>query len=50
MERKLTSRFRTNHPGGVDAGRTFCFHIMRCWPGATHRERSAEKPCLAQPG
>ena len=25
--------------GGVDAGRALCLHLLRDWPGATHRER-----------
>jgi hypothetical protein len=41
MEKKLTSRFRTNERGGVDAGRALCLHLLRSWPGAAHRERSA---------
>ena len=28
--------------GGMDAGRVLCSHMLRCRPGATHRERSAE--------
>ena len=28
---------------GVDAGRALCLHMLRCWSGATHRERWAAK-------
>jgi hypothetical protein len=27
-----------NERGGVDAGMAVCLHVLRCWPGATHRE------------
>ena len=26
-----------NEHGGVGAGRALCLHMLRCWPGATHR-------------
>jgi hypothetical protein len=29
-----------NKRSGVDAGRALCLSKLRCWPGATHRERS----------
>jgi hypothetical protein len=32
---------KSNERSGVDAGGAFCLHILRCWPGATHRERWA---------
>ena len=30
-----------NERSGVDAAMALCLHMMRCWPGATHRERRA---------
>jgi hypothetical protein len=32
---------RANERGGVDAGTALCLHMLRCGPGATHRERYA---------
>lgn len=32
---------RPNERSGVDAGRAPYLHMLRRWPGATHRERSA---------
>jgi hypothetical protein len=38
---RVTVRSRANERSGVDAGTALCLHMLRCWPGATHRERSA---------
>jgi hypothetical protein len=34
---------RPNERSGVDAGTALCLHVRRLWPGATHRERWAER-------
>ena len=30
---------KSNERSGVDAGTALCLHLLRGWPGATHRER-----------
>ena len=32
---------KPNKRSGVDAGTALSLHMLRCWPGATHRERWA---------
>src|SRR2546427_7311480 len=38
MKAGITNTAWANERSGVDAGRPFCLHTTRCWPGATHRD------------
>ena len=38
---RIIRKGHANPRSGVDAGTALCLHLLRCWPGATHRDCEA---------